>query len=91
MSDVTQILHHIKAGDPTAADLLLLLVCDELPELAAVRLSQEKPGQTLQATGLVHEACLRLVGPLLPARIRNWNTPFFRQQASCSQPETLKA
>jgi RNA polymerase sigma factor (TIGR02999 family) len=63
MSDVTQILHQIEAGDPTAADLLLPLVYDELRKLAAVRLNQEKPGQTLQATGLVHEAYLRLVGP----------------------------
>lgn len=63
MSDVTQILHQIEAGDPTAANLLLPLVYDELRKLAAVRLQQEKTGQTLQATGLVHEAYLRLVGP----------------------------
>ena len=63
MSDVTQILQQIESGDPTAAELLLPLVYDELRKLAAVRLSQEKPGQTLQATGLVHEAYLRLVGP----------------------------
>ena len=63
MSDVTHILQQIESGDPTAAELLLPLVYDELRKLAAVRLSQEKPGQTLQATGLVHEAYLRLVGP----------------------------
>ncbi len=62
MSEVTQILQQIEAGDPSAANLLLPLVYDELRKLAAVRLNQEKPGQTLQATGLVHEAYLRLVG-----------------------------
>ena len=61
MSNVTQILSAIDRGDPTAAEKLLPLVYDELRELAAVRLGQEKPGQTLQATALVHEAWLRLV------------------------------
>ena len=51
------------AGDPAAAEQLLPLVYDELRKLAAARLAQEKPGQTLQATALVHEAYLRLVGP----------------------------
>ena len=61
MSDVTQILSQIESGDPTAAEQLLPLVYDELRKLAAARLAQEKPGQTLQATALVHEAYLRLV------------------------------
>ncbi len=66
MSDVTQILSAIEQGDPQAAGLLLPLVYDELRRLAAMRLAQEKPGQTLQATALVHEAYLRLVGQDAP-------------------------
>jgi RNA polymerase sigma factor (TIGR02999 family) len=62
MSDVTRILAQIDSGDPNAADQLLPLVYDELRKLAAARLAQEKPGQTLQATALVHEVYLRLVG-----------------------------
>ena len=62
MSDVTLILSQIESGDPAAADRLLPLVYDELRKLAAARLAQEQPGQTLQATALVHEAYLRLVG-----------------------------
>ena len=62
MSDVTRILSAIEQGDPQAAEQLLPLVYDELRQLAAQRLAQEKPGQTLQATALVHEAYLRLVG-----------------------------
>ena len=62
MSDVTRILSAIEAGDSHAAEQLLPLVYDELRKLAAQRLAQEKPGQTLQATALVHEAYLRLVG-----------------------------
>ncbi len=61
MSDVTQILSRIESGDPTAAEQLLPLVYNELRRLAAQRLAQEMPGQTLQATALVHEAYLRLV------------------------------
>lgn len=61
MADVTQILSAIESGDPKAADQLLPLVYDELRRLAAQRLAQEKPGQTLQATALVHEAYLRLI------------------------------
>jgi RNA polymerase sigma factor (TIGR02999 family) len=63
MSDVTRILSQIELGDPQAAEKLLPLVYDELRKLAAVKLAQEKPGQTLQATALVHEAYVRLVGP----------------------------
>lgn len=62
MSDVTRILVAIEQGDAKAADELLPLVYEELRLLAAQRLSQERPGQTLQATALVHEAYLRLVG-----------------------------
>lgn len=62
MSDVTRILSAIEAGDLQAAEQLLPLVYDELRKLAAQRLVSEKPGQTLQATALVHEAYLRLVG-----------------------------
>jgi RNA polymerase sigma factor (TIGR02999 family) len=61
MTDVTQLLSQIESGDPTAAEQLLPLVYDELRKLAAARLAQEKPGQTLEATALVHEAYLRLV------------------------------
>jgi RNA polymerase sigma factor (TIGR02999 family) len=62
MSDVTRILSAIEQGDPHAAEQLLPLVYDELRQLAAQKLAQEKPGQTLEATALVHEAYLRLVG-----------------------------
>jgi RNA polymerase sigma factor (TIGR02999 family) len=61
MTDVTRILSAIQQGDPRAAEQLLPLVYDELRRLAAQKLAQEKPGQTLQATALVHEAYLRLV------------------------------
>jgi RNA polymerase sigma factor (TIGR02999 family) len=61
MSDVTRILSAIDQGDPHATEQLLPLVYDELRKLAAARLAQEKPGQTFQATALVHEAYLRLV------------------------------
>jgi RNA polymerase sigma factor (TIGR02999 family) len=66
MSDVTRILEQIQQGDPAAANQLLPLVYDELRKLAAQKLAQEKPGQTLQATALVHEAYLRLVGNQAP-------------------------
>ncbi len=62
MSQVTRILSAIECGDPHAAVQLLPLVYDELRQLAAMRLAHEKPGQTLEATALVHEAYLRLVG-----------------------------
>src|SRR5262249_15271553 len=70
MSDVTHILVAIEQGDPHAAAQLLPLVYDELRQLAARRLAQEKPGQTLQATALVHEAYLRLVGR---DQAQHWN------------------
>jgi RNA polymerase sigma factor (TIGR02999 family) len=71
MSEVTRILSAIDAGDSHAAEQLLPLVYEELRILAAARLAQEKPGQTLQATALVHEAYLRLVGG---APEQQWNS-----------------
>ncbi len=70
MSEVTRILGAIEQGDPQAAGQLLPLVYEELRNLAARRLADEKPGQTLQATALVHEAYLRLVGG---GEAANWN------------------
>jgi RNA polymerase sigma factor (TIGR02999 family) len=71
MSDVTRILSAIEQGDPRAAGQLLPLVYEELRRLAAQKLAQEKPGQTLQATALVHEAYLRLVDA---EAARQWNS-----------------
>src|SRR5688500_9275548 len=71
MSEVTRILSDIEQGDPHAAEQLLPLVYDELRKLAAAKLAQEKPGQTLQATALVHEAYLRLVGG---QQVQSWDS-----------------
>jgi len=71
MSDVTRILSQIESGDPAAAEQLLPLVYEELRKLAAARLAQEKPGQTLQATALVHDAYIRLVDV---DKAQNWNS-----------------
>jgi RNA polymerase sigma factor (TIGR02999 family) len=71
MTEVTRILDQIQQGDPHAAEQLLPLVYDELRKLAALKLDQEKPGQTLQATALVHEAYLRLVDG---ERAQHWNS-----------------
>jgi RNA polymerase sigma factor (TIGR02999 family) len=71
MSDVTRILSAIEQGEPHAAEQLLPLVYDELRQLAAQKLAQEKPGQTLEATALVHEAYLRLVDT---DRVQHWNS-----------------
>jgi RNA polymerase sigma factor (TIGR02999 family) len=71
MSDVTQILSQIEDGDGEAAEQLLPLVYDELRKLAAAKMAQEKPGQTLQATALVHEAYLRLVDV---EKAQRWNS-----------------
>jgi RNA polymerase sigma factor (TIGR02999 family) len=71
MSEVTRILTAIEQGDPQAAAQLLPLVYEELRKLATQQLAQEKPGQTLQATALVHEAYLRLVGSQPEA---HWNS-----------------
>src|SRR5262245_53033968 len=71
MTDVTRILSQIDAGDPEAAEKLLPLVYEELRKLAAAKLAQEKPGQTLQATALVHEVYLRLVDLSHPQDFEN--------------------
>jgi RNA polymerase sigma factor (TIGR02999 family) len=81
MSDVTRILTAIEQGDPSAAEQLLPLVYDELRQLAAQRLSQERPGQTLQATALVHEAYVRLVDVDRPQHF-NGRGHFF---AACAE------
>lgn len=77
MTDVTHILSAIEQGDTSAAEQLLPLVYDELRKLAAQKLAQEKPGQTLQATALVHEAYLRLVRPASggcgPPEVQHWD------------------
>ncbi|HEV3205123.1 MAG TPA: sigma-70 family RNA polymerase sigma factor [Gemmataceae bacterium] len=76
MSEVTHILSAIERGDPHAAEQLLPLVYDELRRLAAQKLAQEKPGQTLEATALVHEAYLRLVaaGEASAPRSEPWDS-----------------
>jgi RNA polymerase sigma factor (TIGR02999 family) len=74
MSEVTRILRQIEQGDPGAAEQLLPLVYDELRQLARRKLAQEKPGQTLQATALVHEAFMRLAGDASPDGDRAWNS-----------------
>lgn len=71
MSDVTQLLNAIDAGDHRASDQLLPLVYEELRKLAAAKMAQEKSGQTLQATALVHEAWMRLAGTDEP---KAWNS-----------------
>src|SRR5881398_2404426 len=71
MNDVTRILSAVEQGDPKAAELLLPLIYDELRKLATQRLAQEKPGQTLQATALVHEAYVRLVDV---EKAQHWNS-----------------
>src|SRR3954463_12679123 len=73
MADVTQILSQIESGDPSAAEQLLRLVYEELRRLAAAKLANEKPGQTLQATALVHDAYLRLIGPA-DREPQQWNS-----------------
>src|SRR6516225_5316279 len=75
MNEVTTILSAAEHGDPGAAEQLLPLVYDELRKLAAAKLAQENPGQTLQATALVHEAYLRLLGDEPDAQAReNWES-----------------
>ena len=80
MTDVTQILSQIESGDPSAAEELLPLVYEELRKLAAAKLAQEKPGQTLHATALVHDAYIRLVDV---EKAPYWNSRghFFRAAA----------
>ena len=80
VSEITRILDQIEQGDPRAAEQLLPLVYDELRELAAARLADERSGQTLQPTALVHEAYLRLVGGS-PSRDWNGRGHFFAAAA----------
>jgi RNA polymerase sigma factor (TIGR02999 family) len=81
MSDVTRILSAIEQGDPQASEQLLPLVYEELRRLASQKMDQEKPGQTLQATALVHEAYLRLVGCETPRLYRD-RAHFFTAAAT---------
>src|ERR1700730_14838221 len=71
MSDVTRILSAIEEGDPSAAERLLPLVYDDLRKLAAQKMAQEKPGQTLQATALVHEVFVRMGDGV---RVQHWES-----------------
>jgi RNA polymerase sigma factor (TIGR02999 family) len=84
MSDVTEILSQIDQCDPVAAEQLLPLVYDELRRLAAAKLAAEKPGQTLQATALVHEAFVRLLGADPSAQ---WNS---RRHFFCAAAEAMR-
>jgi RNA polymerase sigma factor (TIGR02999 family) len=84
MTDVSTILNRIAEGDPHAADLLLPLVYDELRKLAGARLAREKPGHTLQATALVHEAYLRLAGDEATQRLES-RKHFFAAAAVAMQ------
>ncbi len=81
MCGVTQILLQLEHGDPAAAEQLLPLVYHELRQLAAARLAHEQPGQTLQATALVHEAYLRLLGPAAAEQPWNSRRHFFAAAA----------
>src|SRR6476620_6626861 len=89
MTDVTQILSQIESGDPSAAEQLLPLVYEELRKLAAAKLAHEKPGQTLQATALVHEAYLRLV---VAETSQSWDSRghFFSAAAEAMRRVLLK-
>ena len=84
MCDVTRILGQIEAGDPSAAEQLLPLVYEELRKLAAAKMAQEKPDQTLQATALVHEAYIRLVDVEI---VQHWDSRghFFAAAAEAMQ------
>jgi RNA polymerase sigma factor (TIGR02999 family) len=90
MSEVTQILSAIERGDPDAASQLLPLVYDELRKLAAAQLADEKPGQTLQPTALVHEAYVRLAGPE-PDRHWGGQAHFFAAAAEAMRRILLDA
>src|SRR5271155_4287025 len=85
MNEVTRILNNIESGDPQAASQLLPLVYDELRRLAGKKLAREKPGQTLDATALVHEAYLRLLGPD-GGRLLGGRAHFFRAAAGAVRP-----
>ena len=83
MNEVTRILSAIEGGDPQAAEQLLPLIYDELRRLAAQKLAQEKPGQTLEATALVHEAYLRLVDV---KKAQHWDSRRHFFAAAADQP-----
>jgi RNA polymerase sigma factor (TIGR02999 family) len=85
MSDVTRILSQIEQGDPSAAEQLLPIVYHELRKLAAAKLAYENPGQTLQATALVHEAYLRLVEPVSEPAQWDGRSHFFAAAARAMQ------
>src|SRR5215470_5142609 len=87
MSAITGILSAIDQGEPRAAEQLLPLVYDELRKLAAQKLSRETPGQTLQATALVHEAYLRLVGPGGRQQAVRWDG---RRHFFAAAPEAMR-
>ncbi|MGE0376937.1 MAG: ECF-type sigma factor [Planctomycetaceae bacterium] len=90
MTDVTQILHQIESGDPSAAELLLPLVYDELRKLAAAKMASERPDHTLQATALVHEAYVRLVDGNAP---QHWGSRshFFSAAAEAMRRILIEA
>src|ERR1043166_8473684 len=89
MTDITSILSAIEKGDPSAAEHLLPLVYDELRSLASAKLAQEKPGQTLQATALVHEAYIRLVDV---EKAQHWDSRgHFFAAANPDRPSTAQA
>ena len=91
MNEVTRILSAVKQGDPHAAEQLLPIVYQELRKLAAAKLAQEKPGQTLQATALVHEAYVRLIaGEGGDAAGPHWDSRrhFFAAAAAITTPRT---
>ena len=87
VGDVTRILDQVQQGDPKAAEELLPLVYDELRRLAAAKMAHEKPGQTLQATALVHEAWLRLVSPAQGEAEPRWNN---RRHFFCTAAEAIR-
>lgn len=87
MSDVTQILSAIEQGDSQAAEQLLPLVYEELRRLAGHKLAHENPGQTLQATALVHEAYLRLVGSEIPRVYRDRTLLYGRRHRHAPHPD----
>ena len=91
MSDITHILAKIESGDPAATNQLLPLVYDELRRLAAAKLANEKPGQTLQATALVHEAYLRLVDQTVPQQWDNQRHFFAAGRSDAADPDGTSA
>lgn len=91
MADVTRLLGEIESGDEQSAEKLLPLVYEELRKLAAARLSNEKPGQTIQATALVHEAYVRLVGGEVTSRPWQSRSHFFAAAAEAMRRILVEA